>query len=216
MHNLTLIITNALTSNHSQSFFIIIIIGGRLGDFARMLFISSLLVMIIMIIINPMINVLIMINMINHDQNRDLYQYGDHDQNGDNVMLIISTVLISTIMTIVIKLWSKWWSLEAERGGCAGDRGFSGRRATRWDAFQGSWSSLPSSPLFSSSSALLSSWWHSENQRCDYHTHHRHQIIFTWLSIPFEALTLNDWSNDKNNEHGENKSVWLFIIPSCF
>ena len=159
MHNLTLIITNALTSNHSQSFFIIIIIGGRLGDFARMLFISSLLVMIIMIIINPMINVLIMINMINHDQNRDLYQYGDHDQNGDNVMLIISTVLISTIMTIVIKLWSKWWSLEAERGGCAGDRGFSGRRATRWDAFQGSWSSLPSSPLFSSSSALLSSWW---------------------------------------------------------
>lgn len=51
-----------------------------------------------------MINVLIMINMINHDQNRDLYQYGDHDQNGDNVMLIISTVLISTIMTIVIKL----------------------------------------------------------------------------------------------------------------
>ena len=104
MHNLTLIITNALTSNHSQSFFIIIIIGGRLGDFAGMLFISSLLVMIIMIIISPMINVLIMINMINHDQNRDLYQYGDHDQNGDNVMLIISTVLISTIMTIVIKL----------------------------------------------------------------------------------------------------------------
>ena len=52
--------------------------------------------------------------------------------------------------------------------------------------------------------------------RCDYHPHHRHQIIFTWLSIPFKALTLNDWSNDKNNDHGENKSVWLFIIPSCF
>ena len=31
-----------------------------------------------------MINVLIMINMINHDQNRDLYQYGDHDQNVDH------------------------------------------------------------------------------------------------------------------------------------